>query len=144
MLSSDTPKSRLKLSCPKGWTDRSMYIYAAPAPDPETGFEANIVVTQLQLPLTGSFEAHIKQEYDGYKSQMEAFALIHQRKGQVQKSTAHELLFTWQPDDFVIKQRVIFLKAGLKRLITFSASAAQADYNAQEPFFNEVLTSLNI
>ncbi len=134
----------LSLSCPKGWKDRSMYIYAAPKPDEATGLESNVIVTQLQLTLTSSFEDHIKQEYNNYKSQMDSFDLIHQRKGRVHKSTAQELLFTWQADDIAVKQRVVFLKVGLKRLVTFSATAALEDYPIQEPFFNEILASLEI
>jgi len=143
MPTEKTSEFGLKLTRPKGWKDQTMYVFAAPKAHAETGFEANVTIIQTQLPLTTSFEAYVKQEYERYKTDMEDFTLIHQRKGQVQTHTAQEILFTWMVEDLAIMQRVVFLKAGLKRVITFSALAAKDEYPEQAQIFNQILASLD-
>jgi len=137
-----TSNFEIKVVRPKGWKDYSAYNFEAPKPDPDSQFFANINVTQANLPLGLSYDAHVKAEYASYKDMLESFELVHHRKGQVHKSSATELMFDWMMEEHIMRQRVVFLKSGIRKLLTFSAVAAKADYPAQEPFFNKVLASL--
>lgn len=134
----------IKLVRPKGWRDYSAYHFEAPKADSESKFAANVNITQANLPLSLSYEAFVKEEYGTYKNDVDGFKLIHHRKGQVHKFQATELAFNWMMDEFIIRQRVVYLKSGLKKVITFSAVAAEADYPNQEPFFNQILASLKV
>lgn len=134
----------INLVRPKGWRDHSAYNFEAPKPDPESKLAANANITRANLPLGLSYDAFIKAEYADYKNGLDGFELIHHRKGQVNKFQATELAFTWMMDEHKIRQRVVYLKSGLKKVITFSAVAAEADYPNQEPFFNQILASVKV
>jgi len=158
-----TPDSEfdINIARPKGWKDRSVYVYEGRKGDKLSGYRPTITVTKTSLALTEKFQKFVQEEVKRYKTEMTEFSLLHSREGKMNGLAGHDIMFTWRPegagpdpdeddeepidpDTGIIKQRVIMLKASSRQAITFTSSAALNDYADHETAFNTALASLTV
>lgn len=137
------PQVDVNLDAPKDWYDRSMIVYACPEPDAATGLDANIVVGRDAIIEGETFPDYLTRQRDTLAMNCPDFALISERQGRVKEFEAGDLNYRWSTPQGAVRQRVVFLfvRGGV---VSFTATAAPADFEKREAVFNQALSDLSI
>lgn len=75
---------------------------------------------------------------------MPHFHRLHEGPGRVHDLDAFQIMFTWMSGAGLLRQRVFFISAGAGVVVTYTATASDAEYGSHEPVFEQGLAGLII
>lgn len=141
MTDSADPDFKISMEKPKGWSDRSMTIYAFRT---KSGFDANIVLARDALLPSETFEDYARRQLDTFNNTLPTFTLESEQTGLVNDFPAHEMIFTWMSGETRLRQRAVFISVGRGRVATFASTAAVDDYPGMRRKFDTAFSSMTI
>ena len=128
---------------PDGWFDKTMIVYAAPATPGQT-IAANIVIARDAMGAEETFREYCNRQIDGFRVTLPHYTREDEGPGFVQDHDAFQVRFVWQSGAGMLRQRVFFISAGSGVVVTYTATAAEQDYAANEAVFERGLADLVI
>lgn len=128
---------------PDGWFDKTMIVYSAPLQPGQT-IAANIVIARDALGVSETFREYCNRQIDGFDTALPHFHRHQEGPGRVHDLDAFQIAFTWMSGAGLLRQRVFFISAGAGVVITYTATASDAEYDAHEAIFQQGLASLVI
>ena len=128
---------------PPGWFDKTMIVYSAPL-QPGQAMAANIVIARDALGTSETFREYCNRQIGGFQTTLPHFHRRHESPGRVHDLDAFQIEFTWLSGAGVLRQRVFFVSAGQGVVVTYTATAADADYDQHEATFQKGLAGLVI
>lgn len=139
----NAPAVAVSGKAPDGWFDKTMVIYSAPARPGET-MTANIVIARHALGASETFREYCNRQIEGFRTTLPQFHRRHEEPGRVHDLDAFQIEFTWTSGAGALRQRVFFIAAGDGVVVTYTATAADAEYDAHEAVFRQGLADLVI
>ncbi len=128
---------------PDGWFDKTMIVYAAPLQPGQT-IAANIVIARDALGASETFREYCNRQIDGFATALPHFDRLQEGPGRVHELDAFQIGFTWMSGAGLLRQRVFFISAGDGVVVTYTATASDAEYDAHEAVFQQGLAGLVI
>ena len=128
---------------PAGWFDKTMIIYSAPLQPGQT-VAANIVIARDALGASETFREYCNRQIDGFGTALPHFDRLQEGPGRVHERDAFQIAFTWMSGAGLLRQRVFFIAAGDGVVVTYTATASDAEYDAHEAVFQQGLADLVI
>ena len=128
---------------PDGWFDKTMIVYSAPL-QPKQAMAANIVIARDALGSSETFREYCNRQIGGFQTTLPHFHRRDEGPGRVHDLDAFQIEFTWASGAGVLRQRVFFISAGEGVVVTYTATAADADYEQHEAIFQQGLAGLVI
>ena len=128
---------------PNGWFDKTMIVYSAPL-EPGKAVAANIVVARDAMGPSETFREYCNRQIDGFATTLPHFSRRQEGPGRVHDLDAFQIEFTWTSGAGSLRQRVFFISAGSGVIVTYTATASDADYDAHESVFQQGLAGLVI
>jgi len=127
---------------PNGWVDSTLYSFTAPKPDTETDHFATITVSSITVSIKESFEAFSAKAFQTISSERPNMTLHSNRFGKINDLKAREFIFSWDEEEYRVRERTIFLQLTRRKIILFTANAADGDFDNHSKTFNIVLSGL--
>lgn len=128
---------------PDGWFDKTMIVYSAPL-QPGQAVAANIVIARDAMGASETFREYCNRQIDGFATALPHFHRLHEGPGRVHDLDAFQIMFTWMSGAGLLRQRVFFISAGAGVVVTYTATASDAEYDSHEPVFEQGLAGLII
>lgn len=128
---------------PAGWVDKTMIVHSAPLP-PGQAIAANIVIARDALGASETFREYCNRQIEGFRAALPHFHRRQEGPGRVHDFDAFQIEFNWMSGAGLLRQRVFFIAAPEGVVVTFTATAADEDYDAHEPVFRQGLADLVI
>ena len=137
------PEPSVTLPRPADWHDKTMIVYSAPA-GPASAMAANIVVSRDALAEGETFREYCNRQVEAFRANLPHFHREAEGPGRVHDRDAFTIVFTWGSAAGVLRQRVFFISAESGVVVSYAATAAEADFAAHEPVFQQSLAGLTI
>ncbi|WP_294327909.1 DcrB-related protein [uncultured Sphingomonas sp.] len=128
---------------PPGWIDKSMVVHAAPLA-PGQAIAPTIVIARDALGRAETFREYCNRQIDGFRATLPQFDRREEGPGRVHDFDAFRIDFTWMSGAGRLRQEVFFIAAPHGVVVTYTATAAEADFAGQEPVFRQGLADLVI
>lgn len=140
----DIPVITVALDPPSGWVDKTMIIHSAPT-EPGRAMAPNTVVGRDALGEGETFASFCDRQKTVFADGLPQYHLKGERQGLLHGLLpATQLLFAWTSGAGELTQQASFIDVGNGVVVTFTASAAAADFAAHQDLFNEQLAKLRI
>jgi hypothetical protein len=133
----------MRISCPPGWSDRSMLVLSADVPGP-SGVAPNLVVMRdVMVPEVGGRAPDLRRYVDRQLDSMQSLAdfVLEMRRSEDNNSLV-ETHVTWRSEGIPIRQWITYAGIGGDALIVATATAGVDDFSAAEPGFRAMLQTL--
>ncbi len=128
---------------PPGWIDKSMIVHAAPLA-PGQAIAPTIVIGRDALGTAETFREYCNRQIDGFRATLPQFVRREEGPGRVHDLDAFRIDFTWMSGAGTLRQEVFFIAAPHGVVVTYTATAAAADFDEQAALFRQGLADLVI
>lgn len=105
---------------------------------------ANIVIARDSQGASETFREYCNRQIDGFNTALPHFHRIQEGPGRVHDFDALQIEFTWMSGAGLLRQRVFFVSAGEGVVVTFTATANDADFDDHRATFDQGLAGLVI
>lgn len=128
---------------PPGWIDKSMVVHAAPLA-PGQAIAPTIVIARDALGAAETFREYCNRQIDGFRATLPQFDRRGEGPGRVHALDAFRIDFSWMSGAGALRQEVFFIAAPHGVVVTYTATAAAAEFDEQAAIFRQGLADLVI
>lgn len=128
---------------PPGWIDKSMVIHAVPLA-PGQAIAPTIVIARDALGAAETFREYCNRQIDGFRATLPQFDRRGEGPGRVHDFDAFRIDFSWMSGAGALRQEVFFIAAPHGVVVTYTATAAVAEFDEQAAIFRQGLADLVI
>src|SRR5262245_10231868 len=128
---------------PGEWTDRTVVAFAAPV-KPGQATASNIVMTRDQLAPSETLRSYADKQLAELARRLDGFKLGYREERTVSGVDAVEIRFTWKGNSGPLDQRLLMLATGKRTVLSFTATAAQAEAGHLVSVFDRVFSSITL